>query len=87
MRIMSFGDPTARGGCTCPRCGAEFACGAIGAGPCACTQVTLDALMLAQLRARYVGCLCPGCLWALAGGADLEGDEAIRPAAPLQPRA
>lgn len=52
----------------CERCGGPFHCGANDAEPCACTRVTLDAATLAQVRAVYDGCLCLGCLAALAAG-------------------
>ncbi len=47
---------------TCPRCGGGFHCGANDPAPCACGGLTLDAALLARLRARYVGCLCLRCL-------------------------
>jgi cysteine-rich CWC protein len=50
----------------CPRCGGAFHCGANDATPCACTGVALDAAALAELRARYTGCLCLNCLRELA---------------------
>ncbi|HEX6708267.1 MAG TPA: cysteine-rich CWC family protein [Albitalea sp.] len=49
----------------CARCGGAFHCGMRDAAPCACTTVRLDASTLAQLRERYVGCLCLACLRAL----------------------
>jgi hypothetical protein len=36
------------------------------AAPCACTTLAIDGALLAQLRARYVGCLCLRCLQTLA---------------------
>jgi hypothetical protein len=51
----------------CPRCGGPFHCGAADPEPCACTTVTLDAATLAELRARFRGCLCLACLRELAG--------------------
>lgn len=67
----------------CPRCGGGFACGAAGAGPCACTTVVLAPALLARLRQRYRGCLCLDCLQALAAGAAVEppGREAAPPVA------
>ncbi|MGY0196640.1 cysteine-rich CWC family protein [Leptothrix sp. BB-4] len=50
----------------CPRCGGPFRCGIDDPGPCACTRITLDAATLAQLRARWTGCLCLDCLADLA---------------------
>jgi hypothetical protein len=38
--------------------------------------VALDAATLAQLRARYAGCLCLDCLAALAAGGDLSPNAA-----------
>lgn len=38
------------------------------AAPCACTGIALDTATLAQLRQRYSGCLCLGCLRTLAAG-------------------
>jgi hypothetical protein len=52
----------------CPRCGGGFHCGANDAAPCACTTLTLDGATLAALRERFSGCLCLGCLRAVAGG-------------------
>ena len=46
----------------CPRCGGDFHCGANDAAPCACTALKLDETTLADLRARYTGCLCLACL-------------------------
>jgi hypothetical protein len=62
---------TVTGDDTCPRCGKRFHCGANDAAPCPCTAVRLDAGTLAALRARWPGCLCPGCLAALAQGESL----------------
>jgi len=73
------------GGCApdrCPRCGAGFACGAAGPAPCACTGVALGAERLAALRQRYNGCLCPGCLAALAAGAPVGPEDAALQAGP-----
>jgi len=50
----------------CPRCGGGFHCGANDAAPCACTALKLDAATLAELRARYTGCLCLACLREIA---------------------
>ena len=46
----------------CPRCGGDFHCGINDAEPCACTALQLDAATLADLRARFAGCLCLACL-------------------------
>jgi hypothetical protein len=51
----------------CPRCGEAFRCGVADVAPCACTTLALDAALRAELRARYVGCLCLRCLHELAG--------------------
>jgi len=50
----------------CPRCSGGFHCGVNDAEPCACTTMALDAPLLAELRARYSGCLCLACLRELA---------------------
>ena len=50
----------------CPRCDGGFHCGANDAEPCACTGLQLDEATLADLRARYTGCLCLDCLRAQA---------------------
>jgi hypothetical protein len=55
-------EPDAR----CPRCGGSFHCGANDAVPCACNTLRLDEATLADLRARYTGCLCLACLRAIA---------------------
>ena len=62
-------DPAARAGsgdARCPRCGGTFQCGMHDVAPCACTTLRLNAATLADLRARYHGCLCLRCLYALA---------------------
>jgi len=53
---------------TCPRCGGRFACGVAGglATPCFCASLELGAPRLAELRARWTGCLCAACLATLA---------------------
>ncbi|ACB36528.1 hypothetical protein Lcho_4277 [Leptothrix cholodnii SP-6] len=53
----------------CARCGGGFHCGARDAAPCACSTLTLSAALQAELRTRYVGCLCLGCLRELAAAA------------------
>ena len=50
---------------TCPRCGAEFACGAQDTEPCWCNTLTLSEPTLQTLRERYTSCLCLHCLRAL----------------------
>jgi hypothetical protein len=50
----------------CPRCGGSFHCGLADDAPCACTGIRLDAALQQRLRERYTGCLCLGCLQALA---------------------
>ena len=52
----------------CPRCQRPFHCGRADAAPCPCTGPTLAPALLAELRARYQGCLCLDCLQALAAG-------------------
>lgn len=46
----------------CPRCSGHFTCGAAGPAPCDCFTVKIDPGLLAELRERYVGCLCLACL-------------------------
>ena len=46
----------------CPRCSGGFRCGVNDAEPCACTALQFDEATLADLRARYAGCLCLACL-------------------------
>jgi Cysteine-rich CWC len=46
----------------CPRCARTFHCGVNDSEPCACTTLTLDDALLAQLRERYDRCLCLSCL-------------------------
>jgi hypothetical protein len=41
------------------------------AAPCACTGQKLNAALLQQLRERYSGCLCLGCLRELAAQAEI----------------
>lgn len=59
----------------CARCGGGFHCGARNAAPCACSTLTLSAALQADLRTRYVGCLCLGCLRELAAAAVADGGE------------
>ncbi|HET7524538.1 MAG TPA: cysteine-rich CWC family protein [Burkholderiaceae bacterium] len=58
----------ASGDARCPRCGRGFHCGMHDPQPCACTTLRLSAAALAELRARYSGCLCQQCLVELAQG-------------------
>jgi hypothetical protein len=52
----------------CPRCGAEFGCGAgNSARPCACSALALTDSQLAAIRESWTGCLCVACLVALSG--------------------
>jgi hypothetical protein len=57
---------SAEAGDRCPRCGGGFHCGANDAAPCACDSLRLDEATLADLRARYTGCLCLACLREVA---------------------
>ena len=52
----------------CPRCGGGFHCGVNDAEPCACTALQFDEATLADLRARFTGCLCLACLREIAAG-------------------
>ncbi len=49
----------------CVACGGSFECAAESAG-CWCEETKLTSELLAALRARYAGCLCPSCLAAAA---------------------
>jgi hypothetical protein len=61
----------------CPRCGAEFGCGAGNpAKPCACSALALTARQLAAIRESWAGCLCVACLFALAGESQAPVDPA-----------
>ena len=60
----------------CARCGGAFHCGRADATPCACTQLTLGAALLARLRTEYTGCLCLPCLQALAAAEPEAADRA-----------
>lgn len=53
----------------CPRCNAPFHCGVNDPAPCVCTALSLDDATRAELRQRYTGCLCLGCLRELAAAA------------------
>ncbi|OYW28690.1 MAG: hypothetical protein B7Z51_07905 [Methyloversatilis sp. 12-65-5] len=55
-------EPVADAPDRCPRCAGRFTCGAAGPAPCGCFTLKIDAEVLAGLRERYVGCLCPACL-------------------------
>jgi hypothetical protein len=52
----------------CPRCGGAFRCGADTPGPCACAALALTPALRAELARRFSGCLCVGCLAAVARG-------------------
>jgi hypothetical protein len=52
----------------CARCGAPFHCGVADSMPCWCAAVTLDAVVRAELAARYEGCLCGACLATAQAG-------------------
>lgn len=55
----------------CPRCGGGFHCGVDDPAPCVCTMLRPAAALLAVLRRRQRGGLCPRCLAELArAGAD-----------------
>ena len=71
---MNDGTPAADD--RCPRCGGAFHCGAVDPEPCACTTLVLAPPLLAELRQRYRGCLCLGCLRELAAA---PGAPAARP--------
>ncbi|MDO9093111.1 MAG: cysteine-rich CWC family protein [Rubrivivax sp.] len=64
---------------TCPRCGSGFSCGAAGPAPCACTTLTLSAVLQAQLQVRYSGCLCLNCLRELAAAQTSDTNAAAAP--------
>jgi hypothetical protein len=51
----------------CEACGRDFGCGA-ETGGCWCSDVTVDPVTLAELRAAYDRCLCPACLIARSSG-------------------
>ena len=55
--------PAGTKGICCANCGTFFSCGALES-PCWCDTVKLSPAALANLRARYVDCLCPRCLVA-----------------------
>jgi hypothetical protein len=65
----------------CPRCGGAFRCGIDDTLPCGCASIELSAATLAALRSRHVGCLCFGCLRAVARGeaVAIEADAAGQP--------
>lgn len=46
---------------TCEACGEKFVCGVTLAG-CWCSEVKLSEAARAELKRRYTGCLCRGCL-------------------------
>ena len=50
----------------CSKCGVAFDCG--GLFGCWCRDVKLSEAQLTELRGRYVDCLCPACLKAVATG-------------------
>ena len=50
----------------CSKCGLAFDCG--GLFGCWCRDVKLSEAQLATLRGKYVDCLCPTCLKAVAAG-------------------
>ncbi|MGH9882003.1 MAG: cysteine-rich CWC family protein [Pyrinomonadaceae bacterium] len=52
---------------TCQACGNNFSCGATLSG-CWCSEVKLTEETRADLRTRFSGCLCRGCLEKFADG-------------------
>ncbi len=48
---------------TCESCGESFGCGA-DLGSCWCFAIELPADASADLKAKYMNCLCPKCLAA-----------------------
>lgn len=63
---MKAGLPAEPANASCARCGAAFRCGANDPAPCPCGGLALAPELLLRLRQRYAGCLCLGCLRALA---------------------
>jgi cob(I)alamin adenosyltransferase len=51
---------------TCERCGSKFKCFAGTGKRCWCNDYVLSRETLKQMKTRYRGCLCPGCLAAFA---------------------
>lgn len=49
----------------CESCGREFGCGANADG-CWCSALALDSHSISDLKRKFVGCLCPDCLEAVA---------------------
>ena len=47
---------------SCPRCGSRFDCRPEAISACDCSAVNLSPEDLADIRARYDGCLCIRCL-------------------------
>ncbi len=47
----------------CESCGQSFAC-EIGLGGCWCSSIELSEETRQELRTKYTGCLCRGCLEA-----------------------
>ena len=50
----------------CASCGGDFDCGAALPG-CWCAELSVTDAKLAELNARYAGCLCRQCLERFAG--------------------
>lgn len=46
---------------TCESCGQPFAC-ELSLSGCWCSKVRLTDAARAEIRSKYVGCLCPACL-------------------------
>lgn len=63
---MTAPPPAEPANASCARCGAAFHCGANDPAPCPCTGLVLAPELLLRLRRQYTGCLCLGCLRALA---------------------
>lgn len=45
----------------CSKCGAEFGCCSEQPG-CWCEGLSIDVVVLEQLKKEFDNCLCPGCL-------------------------
>jgi hypothetical protein len=62
---------------TCPVCGARFGCMAAQKA-CWCAEIKLSSDATADLRSRFVDCLCPRCL-ALAAEREVRAEGAKNP--------
>ena len=60
-RLLGLFSEKYKGNSVCESCGEEFVCGATIKG-CWCMKINLTADVGKELKSKFDGCLCKGCL-------------------------